>query len=1064
MVCSGCGMERNRTHRFCPGCGAQYADGTYADSDAAEAGLAARSLPQRVHERKHVTVLFADLCESTEQISQIDPEEAQIFLDRALRLMAQAVEAYGGTVTQLLGDGLLALFGAPIAQEDHALRGCLAAIEIQRRARDPGVGARPLLLRIGINSGEVIVGADSPLLTSHYRADGSTIHLAARLEQLARPGTVLLSGATLRLTGEQVETCSLGPRAIRGIAGEVEVYELATSDQRSAAAPLARRRQLSAMVGRDAILAELRRSAEQVFAGHRRALGLRGEAGIGKSRLLGEFTSALGQEGCEVHCIAAHAYASHVSYGVASKLVLELLGVPLDLAPTQQRNRARAIVLGWTADAQAHIAAAVDMLELGEPEPEWVALTPTQRRRRIGDLVYWLITRRLASGPLVLVVEDIFLADRDSERLVEMLARRLENMPVLLCFAYRPDFNRRWMEASWFVEHKIAPLSYSHMVSLARELLGPDDSLNDVIATLVERADGNPFFLEQLAMTLVDNGSLVGPPRAYVLRGQATGVGIPESITAVISARVDRLPPAAKATLESAAILGEPETAELIAKIRRITTEQATTHLQLALASGLLAAPAQNEQIRWRFRHSLVQEIVAGALTRPRRKNLHRSAFAALREHYADQAVDRSALLAHHAHQGEVWVEAAELALKAMSRSIARSANRDALRMFEIGIDAARRLGPDRAALPLELALCLETLGALLPLGKTAAIVANLERAEEITKLLGDSRRQAAVSLQLAVILWTQGSYDLGLNAAANAAAAAEAAGSRSMQMAARQAHMMLDHGLGRYREVVEEAREVIETFGAELSVLQILHGWAVIAAINVKIFLADSLWRMAQVEEAQRVCDEAYLELSHLEHAFSRALVDFVQGEIWTAQGRYADAAALFRSGLTACERNDMPTMAPGFLASMCGAMARAGQAHQAICMLEKATADQMQLEGGRYNDYYFPFNLAIARAEAGQYPAAMESATAALAAASAYGQMGHQTQALFELAEIEVAAGRPDLALVHYREAAEWARKSSMHLIEGRTVERIEQASVSLRLIEGLKQHGGEVGLSGG
>ena len=1063
-------MQRNRAHRFCPGCGAQFADGAYAaDGDAADAGVAPRSRAhaaqlQRVHERKHVTVLFADLCGSTEQISRIDPEEAQIFLDRALQLMAQAVEAYGGTVTQLLGDGVLALFGAPIAQEDHALRGCLAAIEMQRRARDPGVDGRPLLLRVGINSGEVIVGADSPLLTSHYRADGSTIHLAARLEQLARPGTALLSGATLRLTGEQVETYSLGPRSIRGIAGEVEVYELVTSDQRSAAAPLARRRRLSAMVGRDAALGELRRVAQQVFSGHRRALGLRGEAGIGKSRLLSEFSESLRQEGCEVHCIAAHAYASHVSYGVASKLVLELVGVPLDVSPNQQRNSARAIVMGWTADAQAHIAAAVDMLDLGDPDPEWVALTPTQRRRRIGDLVYWLITRRLASGPLVLVIEDIFLADRDSERLIEMLARRLENMPVLLCFTYRPDFNRRWMDASWFVEHKVGPLGYSHMVSVARELLGPDDSLNDVLATLVERADGNPFFLEQLAMTLVDNGTLVGPPRAYVLSGHATEVGIPESITAVISARVDRLPAAAKASLESAAILGEPATAELIAKIRRISNEQATSHLQLALASGLLAAPAQNELIRWRFRHSLVQEIVAGALTRPRRKDLHRSAFLALREHYADQSVDRSALLAHHAHQGEVWADAAGLALKSMSRSIARSANRDALRMFELGIDAARRLDPDPAALPLELGLCLETLGALLPLGKTAAIVANLERAEEITKLLGDSRRQAAVSLQLAVILWTQGSYDLGLDAAANAAGAAEAAGSRSMQMAARQAHMMLNHGVGKYREVVEEARAVIDTFGDELSVLQIMHGWAVIAATNVKIFLADSLWRMAKLEEAQSVCDEAYLELSHQEHAFSRALVDFVQGEIWTAQGRYADAAALFKSGLSACEINDMPTMSPVFLASMCGAMARAGRAHQAIAMLEKATADRMQLEGGRYNDYYFPLNLAIAQAQAGQYPAALESANAALAAASAYGQCGHQTEALFELAEIEVGAGRPDLALAHYREAAVSAKKCSMHLIEGRASERIEQASASMRLFESLKQRDGEVGLRGG
>lgn len=1075
MICPVCGTRRNRAHLFCPGCGSRFnapvaADAPVSTPAPSRARRSAREVKklggqaQRLQERKYISVLFADLCGSTEQISSFDPEEAQIYLDRVLTLMSQSVETYDGTVSQLLGDGLLALFGAPVAQEDHALRACLAAVEMQRRARESTASGRALTLRIGINSGEVIVGTVSHFFASHYRADGSTIYLAARLEQLARPGTVLLGGATVRLVGEQVETCSLGARAIRGLRGEVEVYELVTSGQRSAAAPLARRRQMNPMVGRAETLARLHVTVQQVLAGRMRALALRGEPGIGKSRLLVEFCNELKRDGFVIHCVAAHSYTSHISYGVISELVRVLLGVPLEMDLHPQREAARAIVAGWREDNRFYRAAVADMLEFGESDPEWLALTPSQRRRHIADLVFWLITRQLSSGLLVLAVEDIFLADRDSERLIESLVRRLENMPVLFCFTYRQDFSHRWMDASWLVEHTIGPLAVTDMCALAHGMLGTHESLAQVIDVLVERADGNPFFLEQLAITLIDNGTLVGAPHAYVCASPNARLSVPASIAALISARIDRLPAAAKASLEAAAVLGEPASSALIAAMRNIAPAEADNHLMLAVSSGLLAAPASTEQPRYRFRHGLVQEVVAGALIRPRRKTLHRAAFFALKEHHADQSVERSALLVHHAYNGEAWADAAKLALTSMTRSIARSANRDAMRVFQLGIDAARRLDPDPAALPLELGLCTESLGALLPLGETDACIANLTRAETITKRLGDVRRQAAVALQLAVIRWTQGRYRLGLEAANSAAKAAEKAGSRSVQMAARQARMMINHGLGRYGEVAEEGQAVIQIFGTELGVLQVMHGWAVIAAINVKTFLADALWRMSEIDAAQRICDEAYDELSRQEHNFSRVLVDFVQGEIWIAQERYEDAANLFKSALASCATHDMPTMYPVFTAALGGAMARAGHAAEAVALLEKGIADKLYLAGGRYNDYYFPMNLAIALAEAGRYAEAMDSAAAALAAASAYEQGGHQTHALFELAEIEVSAGRPDLALTHYRETVTMAAKCSMSLVKQRALARIEQVNDSLRLLDDLQRRGGALGMRDG
>ena len=274
-----CKHPRRRGDRFCAHCGLQF--------------------EELVAERKIVTLLFADLCGSTAHVAKADPEEAQGFLDNALKTMADAVETYGGSVRRLQGDGLVGLFGAPIAQEDHALRACLAALAVQRRTREQGTGQADVAtqVRIGIHSGEVVVGSINDLLTSHHRLDGAAIHLAARLEQLAPPGGVLVSGATVRLLDGELESRPLGPQPIRGFDQPVELHELVLESQRSAAAPLAKRRDLSPLVGRESTLASLHAAANRVVGGRMCVVGVRGDAGIGKSRVVAQFcddTRAMG--------------------------------------------------------------------------------------------------------------------------------------------------------------------------------------------------------------------------------------------------------------------------------------------------------------------------------------------------------------------------------------------------------------------------------------------------------------------------------------------------------------------------------------------------------------------------------------------------------------------------------------------------------------------------------------------------------------------------------------------------------------------------------------------------
>ena len=1061
MTVCACGRPRRRGEKFCPECGARHPPIEPAESalprDRKPAPghrpISAQPTRYTVPERKQVAVLFADVCGSTEHIANVDPEEARAYLDQALVLMKEAIGEYEGTISQTLGDGVLALFGAPNAQEDYALRACLAGQDIQRRAREwnskVGERDRSITVRVGIECGEVVVSCASEFLTTHYRADGLPVHVAKRLEGLAAPGDVVISGTTFRQVEHRIEANHLGPQALEGLDTEIDLYQLAL---RSAAAPLARRRHPAPLVGRSELLQALNAIAEQVQARQLRGVGLRGEAGVGKSRLIGEFCQAARSKGFGVCVVSAHAYTSHAQYAVAADLMREFLAVSRDMDVRLQLSAMRSTLDGWPDSERMHRAAAIDVLGLGDPGAAWLGLTPSQRRRRIGETLHWLVGRRVVAGPLLIVIDDIALADRESQRLLEQLLRRIGNLPVMFCTIYREGFQPRWAEAAWFTEFWVRLLERNEILTIARALLGNHSSLEAAIAKLADKADGNPFYLEQMALTLIDDGTLIGSPGAYRAVRPDAKLRVPASIAVVIGSRVDRLPAAAKASLEAASIVGEPFSSELLASMQNLPEGEIEDHLSLAAAAGLLTDDPARGSARHEFRHGLVQEVVAQALTKPRRKLLHRAALGALRAQRGEPSPDQSAVLAYHAYKGEMWPEAAEFALRSMSRSIARSANREALSVFDLGMDAARRVAVEPVRQALELGLLTETLGALLPLGRVDEILDNLERAGLLAKQLGDTRREAAVLLQLSVMLWTRGKYEQGLEAASKASEAAVTAGSRSLQMAAAQARMMLCHGLGRYQQVLEHARAVEQQFAAELAGRRIMAGWAVLAALNVKVFLADVLARMGGFDAAQEACAAAYRELTGHEHAFSRVLVDFVQGGIWTEQGRYRETVALLTTALQSCKANDVPTMYPPILAALGGAMALNGQVDEATALLRKAIDDKVHLAGGRYNEYYLSHNLAIALAEAGRYGEALAAAEDARRAAASYRQRGHEAEALCKMAEIEIKAGQQKSALVHLQQARSLAHDCSMTYVEGKTAESIARIMAAPQSVVGV------------
>lgn len=983
--CEQCGQPRRARQRFCSNCGCAL-DAT--------------------RELKQATVLLADLCDCTSTVVASGTEEGHAFLERAYHVMSEAIGYHGGVQIQWRGDELLALFGAPRAQQDHAVRACLAALRLLRHMGGQTAGERaPMTVRIGLASGEVLIGPGIPALGARYSVDGSAIHLAGRLQRLAAPGTALISSSTRRLTEHCMQVNDLGERLVRGFDKPVRIHQLLAD---SHPGHEVRRRHFAPLLGRHAVMAELQSEAAASARGGLRLFGIRGDAGIGKSRVLDQLREVLRTSGTVCVSVRAGHRVGEIPYG----LVADLLRVVVPLKPSPH----------------AEEPAVVELMGEGDPGEAWRTLSPAQRRRRIFEDVVRLLTEITSRAPLVVLIDDVFLADADSLRLLESLSKPLASQPLLLVLSYRSEFVHRWGDAAWFHERELQPLDTLGMTALAQALLGNDPTVDALRQALLDRADGNPFFLEQLVLMLADRGSLEGYPGAYRVVAEAGQIGVPASVVATIASQVDGLGIEAKRTLEAAAVIEEPLDPALIAAMLGESAAGVAARLQTAEAGGLLEAPTHTRGHTASFRHALVRETIYNALPRQRRADLHQAAYEAIRSRRAGQVGDAAHLLARHAYLGGDWIAASTCALASMERATARSANRDALRTFERGLDAAGRISDDKVRQASELALRMAALGPMMAMGQMDGIVTNLERAEAISRQSGDTRRHAAVSLQLAVSLWTRGNYRQGLEAADNANQAARVCVSRSLQMAALQARMMLHHASGTYAQAAEDAALVHDAFAPELAARRLLPGWAVVAVVNLRAFQADLFANADRMPEAQAALDAAYAELTLDEHAFSRVLVDFVQAGVWMMSGHARDAAQLLHVARDLCRKQDVVTMLPPILARLAGALAEDGRVGEALQMIETAIEQKLQLVGGRYNDFYFPYYHACILLSAGRGVDAARAGLQALAAATGHGQHAHAALARLVLARVSLHNGEVADASLHLEQARCLAHRCHM------------------------------------
>jgi class 3 adenylate cyclase len=740
--CPKCGAEYTAPAKFCRDCGFKLdAKGRNPAATTLVPGEAtpARDLPDlsaSEGERKTVTALFADIKGSMELIEDLDPEEARAIVDPALKLMMDAVNRYGGYVAQSTGDGIFALFGAPVAHEDHPQRALYAALRMQedlKRYSDKlrERGDPPISIRVGINIGEVVVRTIKTGEThTEYAPIGHSISLASRLQVLASPGSIAISGAVRKQVEGYFTLNALGPARIKGVSEPVEVYEvtglgpLRTRLQRSAG------RGYTRFVGRQREMDAMKHAAEQAKAGRGQIVAAMAEAGVGKSRLLFEF-KAVTQAGWMV------LEAFSVSHGKASAFlpVIDLLYSYFEISSEddsrKRREKINGKVLTLDRSLEDTLPYLYGLLGITDEDNQIAEIQAQTRKRRALDAIKRILLRESLNQPLMVVFEDLHWIDNESQAFLNLLADCIGTARILLLINYRPEYRHEWGHKTYYTQLRLDPLGKESADEMLGALLGDGTELGPLKRLIIEKTEGNPFFMEETVLVLLDEGALVRNG-SIKLTKTLRELKIPPTVQSILAARIDRLLPDQKDLLQTLAVIGmefklvlvrkvwEPRAISAIASAEREGTTKALTLLreeadlgapdldsmlsELQLGEFIYEQPAVGD-VEYTFKHALTHDVAYNSVLNERRRLLHGRIGAGLELVYRENLNDHLAALTHHYARSGNPGKAVEYCLLAIQQSEARGSFIEAVALFETGLDLLQKLPDDDSRADRELDL-----------------------------------------------------------------------------------------------------------------------------------------------------------------------------------------------------------------------------------------------------------------------------------------------------------------------------------------------------------------------
>jgi class 3 adenylate cyclase/tetratricopeptide (TPR) repeat protein len=942
-ACANCGSEVLPTAKFCGQCGhplkrvagdPRFASPkSYTPQHLADKILTSRAALEG--ERKQVTVLFADIKGSMELLADRDPEDAQKLLDPVLERMIEAVHRYEGTVNRVMGDGVMALFGAPIAHEDHAVRACYAALRMQETVSQYADEVQrshkvPVAIRVGLNSGEIVVCAIGNDLHMDYTVVGQTAHLAARMEQMAKPGSVLTTANTLQLAEGYVAMKPLGPQPVKGLADLVSVYEVTGAGAARTRLQAAARRGLTRFVGRDLELEQLRRAQQLAGQGRGQVVAIVGEAGVGKSRLVHEFVHS--------HHTADWLVleSNPTSYGHATPYlpVIELLrhSFKINVHDSTQsiHEKVTSRILTLDQSLQDAIPPVLDLLDALDDRDPFRSLDPALRRQRTYQAVIRLLLSESRVQPVIAVFEDLHFNDSLTVGLLNELVVAAQNARLLLVISYRPEYRDEWRNRPGYHQLRLYPLAGGRLVEFDEALLGSDPSLHTLKSFLAERASGNPFFIEEIVRSLVDTGVLVGERGGYRIDRPLSSVEVPPTVQSVLAARIDSLPAAQKRLLQEAAVIGHDVPFTLLHAICGLPEDRLRGLLDNLQAAELLYPTQSFPDLRYTFKHSLTHDVAYNGVLREWRRDVHARVLDAIEQLYADRLGEQVERLAHHAMRGEKREKAVRYLWQTGAKAAARSALADARAWFELALGVLETLPESRAAQEQAFEIRLELRRILRQLGEGRNMLHHLREAEALAERLEDDRRRGQVYALMTTVLSSLDELDEALVAGTRALEIAGRLGDSELGIVATSNLEQVYYYRGEYRHVLQFTAD---NLGApSVGAAHQYFGMGALPSVFGRAYPVMSFAEIGRFKEAAKYASEAIRIAEPTEHAHTIGWAYYAASMLHVLKGDWPKAQSSVEYGMAMLRTGNVADLLPWAVAASAWVLAQLGEISEAL------------------------------------------------------------------------------------------------------------------------------------
>jgi len=771
LICPQCDSENPPENAFCDQCGFDLKEPkeappidnkqpqSYTPKHLADKILTNRSAIEG--ERKIVTVLFADVADYTSMSEKLDPEEVHQIMDGCFKILMDEIHKYEGTINQFTGDGVMALFGAPVAHEDHAQRACYAALSIQKAIgeyeqkidKDYGLDFK---MRVGLNSGLVVVGAIGDDLRMDYTAIGDTTNLASRMEDMARSGSVMVSTNTYKMARDFFVFETVGKVPVKGKERPQEAYVLIKASEVETRIEASAARGLTKFVGRGQEMQVVKNVFEKVKSGSGQVVGILGEAGVGKSRILLEVRNMLSDDEntyLEGRCL-------HFGGAMAYLPILDILRSYFEIKEGERefviKKNMKEKVLQLHEKLQNALSPFQDLLSLKIEDEAYLKLEPQQKRERTFEALRDLFVRASRHKPLVLAVEDLHWIDKTSEEFLDYLIGWLANAPILLILLYRPEYTHQWGSKSYYTKVGVDQLSTPTSVKLVQSILEEGDVVPELRELILNRTGGNPLFMEEFTHSLLENGIIQMKDHQYVLSRKASEIDVPDTIQGIISARIDRLEENLKRTMQVASVIGRDFAFRILQTITGMN-EELKSHLIDLQGLEFIYEKRLFPELEYIFKHILTQEVAYNSLLTKRRKEIHENIGKAIETIYTERLEEFYEMLAYHYSKAENYEKAAHYLKLSGIKAVGKHSPVEAFHYYQEALKVLKQLPESVEIKKAQIEVCLLSFVPSTALFYPEDSLQMFQESEQLSKEIDDERSLAHSYSMICIFFYLRG-------------------------------------------------------------------------------------------------------------------------------------------------------------------------------------------------------------------------------------------------------------------------------------------------------------------